>query len=285
MSEQIFLNGGFVAKEGAKVSVMDRGFLFGDGVYELIPVYNSNPFLLDDHLSRLDKSLNAIEMSDAIPNDTNIKKIIGTLIEKNKYKNHFIYIQITRGSDAVRQHIYQPTTQPTIVIMGQSYETLTHNQIQKGCKATIHEDYRWKRANIKSTSLLGNVLLKNYAARQGMYETLLVYKNKITEGSASNIFIVREGKIITPKLGKELLSGITRSLILKLLKDNQNDVAELDVSKEEIISADEVWCSSSTNPVVPITEIDTIPVKNGKAGKITLETYQLVSKFIKEFGK
>ena len=157
-------------------------------------------------------------MSSTLSSDMGMKEIIKELIIKNKYKNHFIYIQVTRGAHADRQHIYQSKTQPTVVVMGQSCETFTFDQIQKGCRATIHEDYRWKKANIKSTSLLGNVLLKNYAAKQDMYETLLIRNNKVTEGSASNIFVVRKGKIITPKLGKELLPGITRSLILRILK-------------------------------------------------------------------
>ena len=167
--------------------------------------------------------------------------------------------------------------------MGQSYTPFTLNQIKKGFKATIHEDYRWRRANIKSISLLGNVLLKNHATKLGMYETLLIYNNRVTEGSASNIFVVKENRVMTPKLGKELLPGITRSLILNLLKNSDYDVEEQDIPKETIISADEVWCSSSTNPVAPITEIDGIPVKNGSAGSITLNTHNLVSQFIEEF--
>ena len=163
MSEQIFLNGSFVPKKDAKISIMDRGFMFGDGVYELIPVYNGKPFLLDEHLSRLDNSLSLIDMGSALSEDFNIQNIVGELINKNKYKNHFIYIQVTRGIDSDRQHIYESTIQPTIIIMGQSYTPFTLNQIKKGFKATIHEDYRWRRANIKSISLLGNVLLKIHA--------------------------------------------------------------------------------------------------------------------------
>jgi len=283
MSEQIFLNGSFVPKKDAKISIMDRGFMFGDGVYELIPVYNGKPFLLDEHLSRLDNSLSLIDMGSALSEDFNIQNIVGELINKNKYKNHFIYIQVTRGIDSDRQHIYESTIQPTIIIMGQSYTPFTLNQIKKGFKATIHEDYRWRRANIKSISLLGNVLLKNHATKLGMYETLLIYNNRVTEGSASNIFVVKENRVMTPKLGKELLPGITRSLILNLLKNSDYDVEEQDIPKETIISADEVWCSSSTNPVAPITEIDGIPVKNGSAGSITLNTHNLVSQFIEEF--
>ena len=154
MSEQIFLNGSFVPKKDAKISIMDRGFMFGDGVYELIPVYNGKPFLLDEHLSRLDNSLSLIDMGSTLSEDFNIQNIISELINKNKYENHFIYIQITRGIDSDRQHIYGSTIQPTIIIMGQSYTPFTLDQIKKGFKATIHEDYRWRRANIKSISLL-----------------------------------------------------------------------------------------------------------------------------------
>ena len=148
-------------------------------------------------------------MGSALSEDFNIQNIVGELINKNKYKNHFIYIQVTRGIDSDRQHIYESTIQPTIIIMGQSYTPFTLNQIKKGFKATIHEDYRWRRANIKSISLLGNVLLKNHATKLGMYETLLKYNNRVTEGSASNIFVVKENRVMTPKLGKELLPGLS----------------------------------------------------------------------------
>ena len=282
MKEQILLNGSFFSKEDAKISVMDRGFLFGDGVYELIPVYNGKPFLLDKHLSRLDNSLAMIEIEKS-SNDLGIERIIPEIINKNKYRNHFIYIQITRGIHADRQHIYQSKIEPSVLVMGQFSKPYTFEEIKNGFRATIHEDYRWRRANIKSTSLLGNVLLKNHAAKQGMYETILIHNNKVTEGSASNVFVVNGGKIFTPRLGNELLSGVTRNLILELLKSNKLPVEESEVTKEEIDSADEIWCSSSTNPIAPITEVDGKCIQKGTAGEMTLATHKLVSDFIGEY--
>ena len=283
MHEQVFLNGSFLPKEDAKISIMDRGFLLGDGIYELLPVYNGKPFLLNKHLSRLNTSLELIEMNANLSEELDIEKIVNELINKNKYKNHFIYIQITRGTYSDRNHIYQSTIKPTLVVMGQLYIPFSFNQVKMGYKATIHEDYRWKRANIKSISLLGNVLLKNHADKQGMYETILIYDNKVTECSASNIFIVKENTVITPKLGNELLSGVTRNLTLEILQKNKFNVEQLDISKEEIISADEIWCSSSTNPVVPIIEVDGKVIGEGFVGDVTLATYKLISEFIEDY--
>lgn len=282
MQEQIYLNGSFVTKEEAKISVMDRGFLFGDGVYELIPVYNGKPFLLDKHLSRLDNSLDMIEIKK-FSNEFRIKEIIAEIISKNKYRNHFIYIQITRGIHADRQHIYQSKIDPSVLVMGQFSKPYTFEEIKNGFKAIIHEDYRWRRANIKSTSLLGNVLLKNHAAKQGMYETILIHNDKVTEGSASNIFFVKDNKVYTPRLGNELLSGVTRNLILELLQSNKYHVEESEVTKGEIKSADEIWCSSSTNPIAPIIEVDGVSVNNGIIGNVTLATHKLVSDFISKY--
>ena len=283
MQEQIFLNGSFVSRTDAKVSIMDRGFLFGDGVYELIPVYNGKPFLLDKHLSRLNKSLTLIEMKNNLSDDLEIEKIVNEVIHKNKFKDHFIYIQITRGTHTDRQHVYQSVIEPTVLVMGQFSKAYTADEIKKGFRATIHEDYRWRRANIKSISLLGNVLLKNHAAKKGMYETILIHNDKVTEGSASNIFIVKNNTVFTPKLGNELLSGVTRSLILDLLKKNKYLVEESDVTKKQVMSADEIWCSSSTSPIAPITEIDGKVIKEGIAGTVTLETHKLVTEFIGKF--
>ena len=283
MDDVIFLNGDFISKSKAQISIMDRGFLFGDGVYELIPIYNGKTFLIDKHLSRLDNSLKLINMKSDFAEIVNIKGTIEHLIKTNNYKNIFIYIHITRGIQNQRQHIYQSAIKPTVLIMGEQYPSFTMEQITKGLKACIQNDYRWAKSNIKSISLLGNVLLKNLAAEQGMFETILMKNNKLTEGSASNVFIVKDQIIQTPKLGNELLPGVTRDLIISLLKDNNLQVKECDVSVDDVNNADEVWCSSSTNAVVPIVNIDGNQINHGSAGDITLKTYQLVQDFINNY--
>jgi D-alanine transaminase len=283
MDDVIFLNGDFISKSNAQISIMDRGFLFGDGVYELIPIYNGKIFLIDKHLSRLENSLKLINMESNFTEIVNIKGTIEHLIQTNNYKNVFIYIHITRGIQNQRQHIYPSEIKPTVLIMGEQYPSFTMEQITKGFKACIQNDYRWAKSNIKSISLLGNVLLKNFAAEQGMFETILMKNNKLTEGSASNIFIVKDQIIQTPKLSNELLPGVTRNLIIGLLQDKDLQVKECDISADDVKNADEVWCSSSTNEVVPIVNIDDNQINHGLVGDITLKTYQLVQDFINNY--
>lgn len=283
MDDEIFLNGDFVSKSNAQISIMDRGFLFGDGVYELIPIYNGKIFLIDKHLSRLENSLKLINMKSNFTEIVNIKGTIEHLIQTNNYKNVFIYIHITRGIQNQRQHIYPSEIKPTVLIMGEQYPSFTMEQINKGFKACIQNDYRWAKSNIKSISLLGNVLLKNLAAEQGMFETILMKNNKLTEGSASNVFIVKDQIIQTPKLSNELLPGVTRNLIIGLLQDKNIQVKECDISEDDVKNADEVWCSSSTNEVVPIVNIDGNQINRGSVGDITLKTYQLVKDFINNY--
>jgi D-alanine transaminase len=283
MDDLIFLNGDFISKSNAQISIMDRGFLFGDGVYELIPIYNGKIFLIDKHLSRLENSLKLINMESNFTEIVNIKGTIEHLIQTNNYKNVFIYIHITRGIQNQRQHIYPSKIKPTVLIMGEQYPSFAMEQITKGFKACIQNDYRWAKSNIKSISLLGNVLLKNLAAEQGMFETILMKNNKLTEGSASNVFIVKDQIIQTPKLSNELLPGVTRNLIIGLLQDKNIQVKECDISADDVKNADEVWCSSSTNEVVPIVNIDGNQIKHGSAGDITLKTYQLVKDFINNY--
>jgi|TARA_B100001250_G_scaffold413488_2_gene447808 D-alanine transaminase len=283
MDDIIFLNGDFISKSNAQISVMDRGFLFGDGVYELIPIYNGKIFLIDKHLSRLKNSLKLINMKSDFTEIVNIKGTIEHLIQTNNYKNIFIYIHITRGIQNQRQHIYPSEIKPTVLIMGEQYPSFTMEQIARGFKACIQNDYRWAKSNIKSISLLGNVLLKNLAAEQGMFETILMKNNKLTEGSASNVFIVKNKIIQTPKLSNELLPGVTRGLIIGLLQDKNFQIKECDISVDDVKNADEVWCSSSTNEVVPIVNIDDNQINDGSVGDMTLKTYKLVQDFINNY--
>ena len=139
------------------------------------------------------------------------------------------------------------------------------------------------KSNIKSISLLGNVLLKNYASQNGFYETLLIRNNKLTEGSASNVFMVKDGKVYTPKLGSELLPGVTRDLLIMLMKENNLDIIESDISQTNLVESDEIWCSSSTNAVVPIIKVDDKLINEGVVGKISMDVFNLATKFIDNF--
>ena len=277
--DEIYLNGIFSPRSKAQISIMDRGFLFGDGVYELIPVFNKKVFLLNEHLKRLKSSLNLIQMNEV----KNLDKIINTLIKKNIKNTFFIYLHITRGVQNSRNHIYSENIEPTVLLMCEDYPAFSEDLIKKGFQATIQDDFRWMKSNIKSISLLGNVLLKNHASSNGCYETLLVRNQKLTEGSTSNVFTVKDEIIYTPKLSNELLPGVTRGLLIKLLSQNNLKVIESDIYQSDLINADEVWCSSSTNSVVPIVKIDDNIINDGKVGNISTKVYEIAQDFIMNF--
>lgn len=277
--DEIYLNGKFISRLSAQISIMDRGFLFGDGVYELIPVYNKKIFLLHKHLHRLKNSLDCIGMSDI----DGIEDIIDQLISRNTSENFFIYLHVTRGEQLQRNHIYGKAIEPTVLVMCEEYPSYDKDQIKKGFHACMHEDFRWLKSNIKSISLLGNVMLKNHASSNGYYETLLIRNNKLTEGSASNVFTVKNNIIHTPKLSNELLPGVTRDLLIDLIKNNNMRINESDISQEDLLASDEVWCSSSTNAVVPITMVDKHQIGSGEVGNISLQIYDITKDFIKNY--
>ena len=280
-SEVVYLNGKYSPKNQTKLSILDRGFLFGDGVYELIPIYNKHIFYIENHLNRLKSSLELINIDSSIVDDDEFTKIIKSLINLNSYINHYIYIHISRGVDKKRNHIYTNESEPTILIMGENYIPFDKKTIKSGKSAIIEEDYRWLKSNIKSTSLLANVLIKNKAFTNDAYEALLLRDNYLTEGSASNVFIVDNGVIKTPKLSNKLLPGITRKFLTDLIKENNLKFKECDISKDTLLSSDEIFCSSSTNPVVPITQVDNISISKS-AGLISMMLYEHAQQFIRE---
>ena len=280
-SEVVYLNGNYSPKHQTTLSILDRGFLFGDGVYELIPVYNKHIFYIENHLSRLKNSLELISIDSSIVDDDAFIKVIKSLIDRNGYVNHYIYIHISRGVDKKRNHIYSKECEPTILIMGENYKPFDKATIESGKKAIIEDDYRWLKSNIKSTSLLANVLIKNKAYTDDAYEALLLRDEYLTEGSASNVFIVDKGVIKTPKLSNKLLPGITRKFLTDLIIQNNLDFEECDIPRNLLLSADEIFCSSSTNPVVPITQLDNNTISN-TAGPVSMKLYQHAQQFIKD---
>ena len=280
-SEAVYLNGNYSPKHETTLSILDRGFLFGDGVYELIPVYNKHIFYIENHLNRLKSSLELININPSTVDDDLFIKIIKSLIDRNGFVNHYIYIHISRGVNKTRNHIYSKECEPTILIMGENYKPFDKTTIELGKKAIIEEDYRWLKSNIKSTSLLANVLIKNKAYTNDAYEALLLRDEYLTEGSASNVFIVDNGVIKTPKLSNKLLPGITRKFLTDLIVQNNIDFEECDIPRDLLLSADEIFCSSSTNPVVPITQVDNNTISK-KAGPVSMKLYQHAQQFIKD---
>lgn len=263
----VYLNGAFIAKENATVSVMDRGFLFADGVYEVIPVYNGKLFRLEEHLNRLQRSLDAIGLDSPLT-PSQWQAMLSELLEKNGTGNQAIYLQVTRGIEEIRDHRFPAQVQPTVFAMSSPIAKPAGDDLDnaQGIKAITTTDIRWDRCDIKSISLLPNILLRQQALDAGAQEALLIKDGYLTEGAASNCFIVTAGVILTPPKNQHILGGITRDLIIELAHQHQIPCKEEAISLEALQNADEIWVSSSTKEIVPVTRLDNQAVGNGKVG-------------------
>lgn len=265
----VYLNGEYLPLDEARISPLDRGFMFADGIYEVIPVYAGQPFRLAEHLERLAYSLNQI----AITNPFTLAEwaaICRQLITYNGAGNLSIYLQITRGTPPKRDHAFpHEETTPTVFAMTHPMAIPnTKPQDTTGFAAITLEDLRWARCDIKSIALLPNILLRQQAVNQDATEAILLKHGNAVEGAASNLFIVNAGVIITPPLGPEILGGITRDVIIELCEAHQLMVEERHIPELELRQADEIWVTSSTREIVPITTLDGSPVGQGKPGPI-----------------
>ena len=261
-----FLNGEYLPLEEARISPLDRGFLFGDGIYEVIPVHGGKPIGFNLHYERLRGSLSEVE----IDLDWTLEQwldICGNLIDKNDGGNLAIYLQVSRGADTKRHHAYPVGVVPTV--FGFASELAVSSDI-KPLKISSAEDKRWRRCNIKSTALLGNVIHFQKGQAEGKDETLLYNAaDEITEGSAANAFIIKDGVATTPPLDNQVLPGITRWMLLDMLRsDGSVKAAERVVTMQEARDADEIWLTSSSKDVAPVIELDGEPVGNGKPGPV-----------------
>ncbi|MCW8944920.1 MAG: D-amino acid aminotransferase [Sedimenticola sp.] len=263
----VYLNGQFLPLEEAKISVLDRGFLFGDGVYEVIPCYAGRLFRLEHHLQRLENSLQAIRMSN--PKSTaEWGEILTQLIAQLPGADQSIYLQITRGCTGKRDHAIPTQITPTLFAMTQPASYPDATTLATGITAITLQDNRWQRCNIKATTLLANVLLRSEAMDHGAAEAILIRDELATEGATSNLFIVQEGVIITPPKSDHLLPGITRDLILELAIHHGMANQESTISREALFAADEIWLTSSTKEVMAVIELDGKRVGNGQPGPI-----------------
>ncbi len=264
----VYLNGKFCPDAEACVPVLDRGFIFGDGVYEVIPAYNGKLFRLPEHLQRLQNNLDAIRIRNP-HSQQKWEELLTELISSNNDNSetgHFsVYLQVTRGV-AKRDHALPPNIVPTVFAMANSLQPPSKNDLASGIKAITADDYRWRNCQIKATSLLPNVLLRQLAIDEGATESILIRDGIATEGAASNVFIVEKGKLITPPKGPFLLPGITRDLILELAADNNIPFEETDISRERLFDADEIWTTSSTKEILPVTSLDHNAVGAGIPG-------------------
>ncbi|MGH8719005.1 MAG: D-amino acid aminotransferase [Burkholderiales bacterium] len=266
MSAIAYLNGSFLPVEEARVPVLDRGFIFGDAIYELLPVYSRRPFRLREHLRRLDSNLAAIRL----PNPCSAERwqeLIGEMIARNELEDQSIYVQVTRGV-AKRDHAFPKGVQPTVLIMSNPLVTPAREQVQNGVAAITVQDNRWLRCDIKATSLLANVLLRQRAVDSQAVEAILLRDGLLTEGAASNIFIVRGGSLLAPLKNQLMLPGITYDVVLELAGIHGLNHQTRNVSEQEVREAEELWMTSSTREVLAITTLDGNPVGSGKPGPV-----------------
>lgn len=265
-----YLNGKFMPLDEARISPLDRGFLFADGVYEVIPAYGSTLFRLDEHLDRLDASLNAIGLANPLVR-ADWTTLFNDLIEQNGGGNIYIYLQITRGAAAKRDHAFPvPPVAPTVFAMTGQIATPAADMpdTTAGVAAITLDDIRWSRCDIKSVALLANVLMRQQAVSEGAFEAILIRDGFATEGSASNFFIVKQGIIVTPPKSHLILPGITRDLLVELARKHGMPVEEREITEAELKGADEVWLSSSTREVVPVTRLNGHPLGDGNPGPV-----------------
>ncbi len=272
-SATVYLNGNYLPLEQACVPVLDRGFIFGDGVYEVIPVYGRKAFRLEHHLQRLKNSMQAVRLNNP-HTDEEWSDIINNVVERNDGGDQSIYLQITRGV-ASRDHRFPDDAIPTVFVMSNLFVMVPTEQLEHGVSAITLNDIRWQYCSIKSIALLPNILLRQQAVEQGAAEAILLRDNEVTEGAASNVFIVKDGVIITPPKTDCLLPGITRDLVVEQAHEHDLPVEETIIKLEELLDADEIWLTSSTKEILPVTQLNNQNVGTGKPGPVWKQMYGL----------
>lgn len=283
----IYLNGEFMPISEAKISVLDRGFIFGDGVYEVIPVYSRKAFRLPEHLRRLQHSLDGIKLANP-HSESEWTDIIDRFIGHNELQDQYLYLHITRGV-AKRDHAFpNPPVKPTVFMMSNPLLTPPANLLQNGVACITAPDNRWLRCDIKAIALLPNVLLRQMAVDAGAMETILIRPGSdnegafMTEGAASNIFVAKNGKLLAPPKDNLMLPGITYDVVLEIAAANNIPHEVRRIGATEVFAADELLLTSSTKEVLPVTQLDGKPVGNGKPGAMFAQLHKLYQDFKRE---
>ena len=267
----VYLNGRFVPLEQASLSVMDRGFLFGDGVYEVIPAYGGVPRREAAHLRRLGNSLSGIRLLPPLTDEAwsaVFRRLLSPTLRAAPDADQSIYVQVTRGAAPVRDHRFPAVVEPTVLAMVKPLKARSPSVADRGVAAVLRDDIRWGRCDIKSVALLAAVLLRQDAHEADAEEAILVRDGQAVEGSTSNLFIVHDGRLITPPTSRFLLAGITREITLELARDAGIDCEERAISLDLLQRADEVWLTSSTREVMPVTCLDGTIVGDGVPGPL-----------------
>jgi D-alanine transaminase len=273
----VFLNGAFVPIDEAKVPVLDRGFIFGDGVYELVPVYSRVPFRLDEHLARLERSLAEVRIRNPYSRGQ-WRDIIYRLVDAQEFEDQGVYFQVTRGV-AKRDHALPKNVAPTVFMMSNPLITPPRELVEKGGIAVSAQDYRWLRCDIKSISLIGNCLLREVSAEAGAVETILFRDGRLTEASASNVFIVSRGVIASPPKSRLILPGITYDVVTELARAHAMPLELREITEAEVRAADEIWVTSSSKEVLAVVRLDGVAVGEGRPGPVFARMYQLYQDF------
>lgn len=278
----VYLNGSFVPANSAQISVFDRGFLFGEGVYEVIPVYAGKALRLDLHFLRLANSLAMIGIENPY-SAQKWRQIMQQLIAANKAPQQSIYLHISRGGNLQRDHQVPQDYQPTVFMLSTPIEALADAKKPQNCNlihACTLADMRWNFCNLKSTALLGGIMLKQQAIAKGYSDAVLMREGKVTESTTSNVFIVKDEQIITPPQSNLILPGVTRQIVLELAATKQIKTCEREIDKQQLMAADEVWTTSSTKAIVPVASINKQQIGNGKAGAMWQKLMLLYSDYV-----
>jgi D-alanine transaminase len=275
-----YLNGEYKPLSQATVSVLDRGFLFGDGIYDVAPVYGRKLFRFDEHLARLDRSLAKIRIANPLSREAwleRCRKLVAALAESEGADDQVVYLQVTRGV-APRDHVMPEGVAPTVFMMSNPMKAATAEQRHHGVACTTARDFRWERGDIKSVSLLGNVLARQMSADHGALETIMFRDGWLTEAAASNVWIVKDGALLGPPKSEHVLEGIRVELLRELCEDVGVAYILKPISETDVGSADEVILSSATKEVLPVTKIDGEPVGHGalrgKPGPVYARLYE-----------
>jgi D-alanine transaminase len=273
----VYLNGEYVPLEEAKVPVEDRGFLFSDGIYEVVRFYHGHPFQLEAHLKRLEHSAQGahLPLGSVV---TDLPSIIDHLITENNLRDTNVYIQYTRGVAHPRSHPFPLTTEPTLFVMPVAIHALPGDALTNGVSAITLPDLRWRRCDIKSTMLLPNVIAKQQAREAGAYEAILVRNGIVTEGSSTNIFAIIDGVLTTHPANGDILGGITRQVVLALADELRMNIREEGIKLNQLYDAEEVFLASTTSQIMPITQVDGAAIGDGHPGTRTMRLLEAFEK-------
>ena len=271
-----YINNRYINFKNAKIHIEDRGLQFADSVYEVIAVLNNNLIDLNFHLKRLRYSLNELNIKHNFTKSS-LNRIFIQLLKKNKTSNGIIYLQITRGIQ-FREHKYENKLVPTLIIYTRDKKFNLPGKKFKGVNAITYEDLRWKRRDIKTVNLLPNIIAANKAKQMKAYEAILIQNGKITEGTSSNIWIIKKNNLITHPANSDILKGVTRTSLLKIIKKTSLKLIEKSFTYKQLLNADEVFLTSSGSFITPILKIDKKKINNAKIGNITLKLAEMYSK-------